>query len=102
MPVTHFRLQWPDDSIAVCYSPSSIVRDYFTAGQEYPLDDFLTRARQALGNASDRVKAKYGYFCSSATDQLAVIEAMAERFGDRPDAKVRFLDFDGGSATHSK
>jgi len=93
MPVTHFRVRWPDQSEATCYSPSSVVTEYFVAGQDYPLEEFLLRSRQALGSASERVRAKYGYACSAAMDQLEQIERTAARFGAQPHAVVRMLGF---------
>ncbi|MDF3831624.1 MSMEG_0570 family nitrogen starvation response protein [Cupriavidus basilensis] len=93
MPVTHFRVRWPDQSEATCYSPSSVVSEFFVAGQDYALEEFLVRARQALGSASERVRARYGYACSSAMDQLEQIESTAARFGAQPDATVRVLGF---------
>lgn len=80
MPEMHFRVRWPDDSTSDCYSPSSVIRDYFQAGQRYALPDFVDRSRTALNLASDRVRAKYGYACSSAMDQLARIELIASSF----------------------
>ena len=38
------------------------------------------RSREALNIASERVKAKYGYYCSAAMDQLKNIEERAEQF----------------------
>jgi uncharacterized repeat protein (TIGR04042 family) len=86
MPVMHFRIQWPDNSEANCYSPSQVVSDFFTAGE-----DFVSRAREALNIASERVREKYGFACSAAMDQLAKIEVEAERFLGEPDAKVRVI-----------
>jgi len=40
------------------------------------------------------VRAKYGFACSQAMDQLAEIEAIALRFGDEPDAQVTVIAFD--------
>ena len=91
MPVMHFRIQWPDNSEENCYSPSQVVSDFFTPGQDYPVDDFVSRAREALNIASERVREKYGFACSAAMDQLAKIEADAERFMAEPDAKVRII-----------
>ncbi|AJG24161.1 MSMEG_0570 family nitrogen starvation response protein [Cupriavidus basilensis] len=93
MPVTHFRIRWPDQSEATCYSPSSVVTEFFVPGQDYTLDAFLAIARQALGSASERVRAKYGYACSSAMDQLEQIETTAARFCAQPHATVRVLGF---------
>lgn len=91
MPVMHFRIQWPDHSEANCYSPSQVVSDFFKPGEDYPVDDFVSRAREALNIASERVRQKYGFACSAAMDQLAQIEAEAERFISEPDAKVRVI-----------
>jgi uncharacterized repeat protein (TIGR04042 family) len=89
----HFRIQWPDRSEAVCYSPSTVIGEFFTAGVDYPLDDFMKRAREALGLASERVRQKYGFACSSAMDQLERIEREAERFADHPGATVKVIGF---------
>ncbi|AJK48436.1 MULTISPECIES: MSMEG_0570 family nitrogen starvation response protein [Burkholderia] len=94
MPVMHFRVRWPDASETRCYSPSTIVADYFTPGQHYALDDFVARSRESLGIASERVRAKFGYACSAAMDELARIESLAEQFGAVPDAAVTVLALD--------
>ncbi|NUA29723.1 MSMEG_0570 family nitrogen starvation response protein [Cupriavidus basilensis] len=93
MPVTHFRVRWPDQTEVTCYSPSSVVSEFFVAGQDYALEDFMRLARQALTSASERVRAKYGYACSSAMDQLEQIETTAARFCAQPHATVRVLGF---------
>lgn len=84
MPVTHFHTRWPDGSETRCYSPSSVVRDYLEPGRRYALHDFLQRTREALGMASERVRARYGFACSQAMDQLAEIEHIAARFAAAP------------------
>ncbi len=94
MPVMHFHVRWPDASETRCYSPSLVVRDYLAPGTQYRLDDFLQRTREALGIASERVRAKYGFACSQAMDQLAEIERIAARFGATADARVTVVAFD--------
>ncbi|CAN7250965.1 MSMEG_0570 family nitrogen starvation response protein [Variovorax sp. LjRoot290] len=94
MPVMHFNVRWPDQSETRCYSPSLVVQDYLIPGQRYALGDFVARVREALVIASERVRAKYGFACSQAMDQLAEIEAIALRFGDEPDAQVTVIAFD--------
>jgi uncharacterized repeat protein (TIGR04042 family) len=88
MPEMRFIVRWPDGRRESCYSPSLVIRDYFREGETYPLADFLSRSRQALGIASDRVKAKYGHACSLALGQLARIEAAADQFSQTPEAVV--------------
>jgi uncharacterized repeat protein (TIGR04042 family) len=93
MPVMHYRLLWPDDSVSTCYSPSLVIKDYFEAGSSYELPLFLHRLRTATQIASDRVAAKFGTGCSKASEQLAAIEAQALRYAGVPAARVRVLDF---------
>ncbi len=93
MPEIRFQIEWPDGNLDTCYSPSLVVQKYFTAGSEYPLEDFVERSRTALNIASDRVKAKYGMPCSLALGQLQHIEAKATQYSDLPQPKVRLLKF---------
>ncbi len=94
MPAMHFSLRWPDGRVQRCYSPSLVIKDYFAPGSSYALPDFLQRTREALGIASERVRAKYGFACSMAMDQLAQIEAAAAPFHAAPDAAVAVIAFE--------
>ncbi|OUC12708.1 MAG: hypothetical protein B0A82_20975 [Alkalinema sp. CACIAM 70d] len=80
MPEMRFKIQWPDGTEEICYSPSLVIKEYFTPDQSYPLDDFVARSRTALTIASDRVQAKYGMPCSLALNQLSKIERRADQF----------------------
>jgi uncharacterized repeat protein (TIGR04042 family) len=93
MPEMRFVITWPDGQEETCYSPSLVIRDFFTEGESYPVADFVERSRKALTIASDRVEAKYGFACSSANDQLARIETAATPFLEHPDARVRCNSF---------
>jgi uncharacterized repeat protein (TIGR04042 family) len=88
MPEMWFDVRWPDGSSETCYSPSLVIKDYFTEGKAYAVADFLERSRTALQIASDRVKAKYGRPCSLALGQLSSIETTVARFERYPDATV--------------
>jgi uncharacterized repeat protein (TIGR04042 family) len=90
----HFHIRWPDQTESRCYSPSLVVQDFLTPGATYPLAEFVARSREALGIASDRVRAKYGFACSQAMDQLAEIEQAADRFAHLPEAGVTVIAFD--------
>lgn len=88
MPELHFSVKWPDGSIDSCYSPSTVIRDYFEVGKSYSLEDFLAVAGTALQTASDRVEQKFGYRCSSAMDQLSIIRHKAGLFESKPGNQV--------------
>jgi uncharacterized repeat protein (TIGR04042 family) len=93
MPEIRFQIEWPDGSQAVCYSPSLIVKDYFTPDQSYDLSDFVARSQAALTIASDRVKAKYGFPCGLALGQLQEIEATAAQYEGPLQRTVRVIRF---------
>ena len=94
MPEMRFRVRWPDDSVSSCYSPSLVIKDYFEVGRSYTVADFVSRSREALTIASNRVKQKYGFACSAAADELESIESNAARFTDAQEQKVLVLGFD--------
>ncbi len=93
MPEIYFQIQWSDGSKSICYSPSSVVKKYFTPNTDYDLDDFVTRSRTALQVASDRVAQKYGFPCGLALGQLAEIEAQSAKYEAFLAPKVRFIQF---------
>ncbi len=88
MPEMRFAIRWPDGTAESCYSPSLVIKDFFVPGESYPLDDFLARSRTAFNIASERVRAKYGFACTSAAAQLARIEAAAKAFANISGARV--------------
>jgi uncharacterized repeat protein (TIGR04042 family) len=91
MPETYFDVRWPDGQQQSCYSPSSIVREYFEADKLYALGDFVRLSETSLGIASERVKQKFGYYCSSAADQIKQIKQKADEFDDK--AMVTVMGF---------
>ena len=93
MPEMTFRVRWPDGKESECYSPSLVIQDHFTPGQDYPVRDFLQKAETALTQASDRVLVRYGFACSRALGQLQAIRQTRMPFLNQPDAQVRVLSF---------
>jgi len=88
MPEMRFTVRWPDGSVDECYSPSTVIKDYLEVGGQYGVAEFVGRSRTALTTASERVRAKYGFACSSAMDQLARIESKAGGFSDETGGRV--------------
>lgn len=77
MSEMHFNVRWPDGKTERCYSPSWVIEEHLSAGQNYTVSDFVARVGEALNIASERVRAKYGFACSSALDQLSALQAHA-------------------------
>ncbi len=80
MPETYFEVRWPDGQEETCYSPSSVIADFLQSEADYPLPEFLALTESALNQASERVRMKYGYYCSSAAGQMQQIRQTAARF----------------------
>ena len=80
MPAMNFIVCWPDGSKDTCYSPSTAISNHLQTGYDYRVEEFVLLATRALDEASERVKAKFGYYCSSAMDQSTAITLKARQF----------------------
>lgn len=89
MPEMTFTVQWPDGTVDDCYSPSLVVHDHLEAGGTYTVREFTQRSATALGIASDRVRAKFGFGCSSSAATLEQIERTAALHD--PDGRVTVM-----------
>lgn len=79
MPEMRFHIRWPDGIREACYAPSLVIKEHLAVGQDYPVAEFVALSRLALGIASARVRARYGFPCGRAEAQLARIEETARR-----------------------
>lgn len=79
MPEMTFTVRWPDGTVDDCYSPSLVVHDHLDAGATYSVREFAERCATALGLASDRVRARYGFACTSSAATLEQIRRTAAR-----------------------
>lgn len=95
MPEIHVLIRWPDGTTLAAYSPSLVVTEHFEADAVYSVPEFLTRARTAWHEASERVRARYGTPCSLAMNQLAELERAAR---DQPSGDVVVAGFSRGEA----
>ena len=87
MPEMTFTVEWPDGSLQQCYSPSLVMHDHLRTGESYPVAEFVRRVATALDEASGRVRAKYGFACTSAVAVRDDLERRARSFlpGAGPD-----------------
>jgi uncharacterized repeat protein (TIGR04042 family) len=94
-----FTVRWPDGAEQQCYSPSLVMHEHIDVGGRYPVDEFVARTTAALTEASDRVRAKYGFACTSAAAQMAEIEAVSRR---SPEGTVQVLAMTGADLIEPK
>ncbi|UMG93012.1 MSMEG_0570 family nitrogen starvation response protein [Nocardioides sp. TF02-7] len=88
MPEMTFTVRWPDGEVDDCYSPSLVVHDHLTVGR-YAVAEFRRRATAALDEAGERVRARYGFACTSAAATREHVERRAASFP--PNAVVTVL-----------
>jgi len=88
MPEMTFQVRWPDGRETSHYSPSLVMHDFLQEGAAYPVGDFVARSTTALAQASERVRARYGFACTSAAASSAGIEDLASGY---PDGQVTVL-----------
>ena len=92
MPSVNFTVKWPNGQSSHFYSPSTIVYEYFQQGQQLAGQEFLKQAEQALNAASERVRARYGFACSSAMDSLNRIQTQAKELALKPEDTIEITD----------
>lgn len=84
-----FTVRWPDGVVEDCYSPSLVVHDHLRPGARYTVADFLARSESAMEVASERVRARYGFACTSAAATSARLRTAASAFD--PEQQVEVL-----------
>ena len=88
MPVTYVNIEWPNQEFDKVYSPSSVIKEYFTEGDSLSVEEFLTKCNNALYEASERVKKKYGYACTTAQEELKRINEKCKDFHFLKNVKI--------------
>lgn len=106
MPEMSVTVSWPGGRVEEHYSPSLVMHDYLRPGVAYTIEDFARRARTGLDEAGERVRAKYGLYCTSAAESANRIGELAAACP--PGATVEVLAMEpplprasGGSSTTS-
>ncbi|MET0468017.1 MAG: MSMEG_0570 family nitrogen starvation response protein [Aeromicrobium sp.] len=90
MPEMTVTVRWPDGRYDDYYSPSLVMHDHLLAGSTYRVDEFTRRAGSALHEASERVRARYGFACTASSASFERIRLMAALYA--ADELVEVLD----------
>ena len=81
VPEVLLTLEWPDGQRSQLYSPSTVIYDHLRPGESMPVGELGTRARAALLEASQRVRARYGFACTRTDEEQRRLEPWLARFG---------------------
>lgn len=68
MPEMWFTVRWPGGDEQRYYSPSLVVHDHLVSGTDYTVEEFVSRTDTAMAEASERVRQKFGFACTSAAE----------------------------------
>jgi uncharacterized repeat protein (TIGR04042 family) len=88
VPEMTVTVRWPDGRVEEHYSPSLVMHDHLRPGATYTIEDFAWRAQAALDEASERVRAKYGFYCTSAAESAHRIRELAAAYPPRATVEV--------------
>ncbi len=84
MPEVRLSLQWPDGQTSELYSPSTVILEYLQPGDVLPVGELHRRGVQALREASERVRARYGFACTRTDEeQLQLAKRVAAYDGQQ-------------------
>lgn len=95
MPEMTFDVRWPDGNTQRYYSPSLVVHDHLSTGRSYTVGELVQRTGHAMTEASGRVRAKFGFACTSAAETASRISGAAAGFP--LDALVEITSMNPGS-----
>ncbi len=88
MPITYVHIEWPDKQKDQIYSPSSVIENYFKIGDSITVNDFLKKNNEALAEASERVRKKFGYACTSAQAESHRIKEKSDEYESSKKVKI--------------
>lgn len=87
MPEVRLELQWPDGQTSALYSPSTVVLEHLRPGDELSVGELKRRGVTALRQASERVRARYGFACTRTDEEeRSLLQRLAAY---NPDERVR-------------
>lgn len=88
MPEVELQLQWPDGLASRLYSPSTVVLDYLQPGDILTVAELEQRGLDALHEASERVRARYGFACSRTDEEAQKLRRLAANYGNDESVQV--------------
>jgi uncharacterized repeat protein (TIGR04042 family) len=86
MPEVILQLQWPDGRSSELYSPSTSILNHLQPGETLSVAELQTRAMLALKQASERVRARYGFACTRTDEEWHKLQISVASYG--PDQLV--------------
>jgi len=88
MPEVSLMLEWPDGQATEMYSPSTVVLDYLKPGDEISIAKLGKVGFEALYQASERVRSRYGFACTRVDEEKAKLRRLLDKYATTDTVKV--------------
>ena len=82
MPEVRLSLEWPDGRRSELYSPSTVILDFLQPGQILSVAELTSKGMTALEQASERVRARYGFACTRTDEERVRLQQAADSYAD--------------------
>jgi uncharacterized repeat protein (TIGR04042 family) len=89
MPEVLLDLEWPDGQRSRLYSPSSVMLQHLQPGAELSVAEVREAGLRALAEASERVRARYGFACTRTDEEAARLQQRTSLYDPQALVKVR-------------
>ena len=89
MPEVMLQLRWPDGEASSFYSPSTIVYEFLKPGDSLSIADLEQKGLMALKEASERVRARYGFACTRTDEEALKLQKRLNMYGRSEIVEVR-------------
>ena len=83
------ELHWPDGQASRLYSPSTVVYEFLRLGESLSIAELEQRGLAALREASERVRARYGFACTRTDEEATKLKQRLAIYGSAETVNVR-------------
>jgi uncharacterized repeat protein (TIGR04042 family) len=94
MPEVMLELHWPDGEASRFYSPSTVVYEFLRPGDSLSIAELEQKGLAALREASERVRARYGFACTRTDEEASKLQKRLAMYGRNDRVDVREISDD--------
>jgi uncharacterized repeat protein (TIGR04042 family) len=94
MPEVLLELHWPDGEASRFYYPSTKVYEFLKPGETLTIAELEQKGLAALREASERVRARYGFACTRTDEEASKLQQRLARYGRTDRVEVREISHD--------
>lgn len=88
VPEVHLRIRWPDGRATPLYSPSTVILETLPPGRQLTVAELRRLGREALRQASERVRQRYGFACTRADEEERRLLQTADGFDPAEEVSI--------------